>query len=108
MAESRAGLVDVVFPSLDRALGFDTMRALADYTLERVAMHGRRRGEEMDEVCAALRELGVPSAMSEGAAAIQKAIGALKLREVPGDAEGIARAALAAWDGAADGDGEAK
>ena len=35
LAASRAGLTEVVFPSLDRALRFDSMRALADYTLER-------------------------------------------------------------------------
>lgn len=93
---------EAVLPSLDRALRFDSMRALADYTLERVAVHGRRRGAEMDEVCATLRDLGVPSAMSEGAAATQQAIGALELGRRPEgivrDAQGIARAALRALD----------
>ena len=107
LAASRAGVVDTVFPSLDRALRFDTMRALADYTLERVAVHGLRRGAEMDEVCATLRDLGVPSAMSTGSATTQKTMGALRLERMPQDAERVAGAALEALERASPADGEA-
>ena len=100
LAASRAGLVDIVFPSLDRTLDFDSMGALADYTLGRVALHGQRRGAEMDEVCATLRDLGVPNAMSEATAVTQKTLGALRLGGTPGGAGDMARAALAALDGA--------
>ncbi|MYE10816.1 MAG: DUF1932 domain-containing protein [Gammaproteobacteria bacterium] len=108
LAASRAGVTDTVFPSLDRALRFDTMRALADYTLERVAVHGQRRGAEMDEVCETLRDLGVPSAMSAGSAATQKAMGALSLERLPRDAERVARAALEGLERASGMDGEAR
>ena len=108
LAATRAGVVDTVFPSLDRTLRFDTMRALADYTLERVAVHGLRRGAEMDEVCATLRDLGVPAAMSAGAATTQKAMGALRLERLPRDAERVARAALEALERAPAADGEAR
>jgi hypothetical protein len=79
-------------------LRFDQARALADYTLERVATHGLRRSAEMEQVCATLDDLGVPSAMSRAAAQTQALIGNMNLQAqfdtVPGDAAQIAEAVL--------------
>lgn len=98
LAAYRAGLAEDIWPSLDPVLRFDQARALADYTLERVATHGLRRSAEMEQVCATLDDLGVPSAMSRAAAQTQALIGDMNLQAqfdtVPGDAAQIAEAVL--------------
>jgi hypothetical protein len=100
LAAYKTGLAERIFPSLDATLRFTETRALADYTMERVALHGLRRAAEMEEVCATLEDLGLPSAMSEGAVATQRAVGALNLGAafdaVPRDAQRIAASILEA------------
>ena len=100
LAAYRAGLAERIFPTLDNVLRFTETRALADYTMERVAMHGLRRSAEMTEVCDTLAHLGTPSWMSESSVKIQALIGSLNLKEqfgeVPRDAEQIAAAVLQA------------
>ena len=98
LAAYRAGLAERIFPALDEVLRFTETRALADYTMERVATHGLRRAAEMMEVCDTLDDLGTPSWMSQSSAKTQALVGRLKLGdqfgEVPQNAEQIAAAVL--------------
>ncbi|MDE0006459.1 MAG: DUF1932 domain-containing protein [Rhodospirillaceae bacterium] len=95
LAACKAGLAEVVFPSLDAALRHDDVRQLAGYTMERVAVHGARRAAEMDEVCDTLADLGLPHPMSKGAAELQRTVGALDIDTARNaDAEAIARKIL--------------
>ena len=55
----------------------------ADYNLDRMLVHGRRRAAEMDEVVETLTGLGVDPAMSRAAAARQRAVGALGVTAPP-------------------------
>lgn len=100
LAAYRAGLVERIFPALDEVLRFTETRALADYTMERVATHGLRRSAEMLEVCDTLADLGTPGWMSQGSAKTQALVGNLNLAkqfgQVPQNAEQIAAAVLAA------------
>ena len=48
-----------------------------DYNLERMASHGIRRAEEMEQVAATLRELGVAPLMTEAIVARQREMGEL-------------------------------
>ena len=100
LAAYRAGLAERIFPSLDEVLRFTETKALADYTMERVARHGVRRAAEMMEVCDTLAHLGTPSWMSQGSEKIEALVGGLNLGEqfgdVPRDAEQIAAEVLTA------------
>lgn len=95
LAAQQAGLADRIFPSLDLVLDHPTARSLADYSMERVARHGARRAAEMQEACAMLKDLGLPSPMSQGAASMQALIGELGLTSNLDDAGQIAKQALA-------------
>ena len=100
LAAYRAGLAERIFPTLDDVLRFTATKALADYTMERVATHGLRRSAEMMEVCDTLTDLGTPSWMSEGSVKTEALVGSLNLSEqfgeVPRNAERIAIAVLKA------------
>ncbi len=100
LAAYRAGLAERIFPSLDDVLRFTEMKALADYTMERVAKHGLRRSVEMMEVCDTLADLGAPSWMSQGSVKTEALVGNLNLSEqfgdLPQNAEQIATAVLTA------------
>ena len=50
---------------------------MIDYNLERMASHGIRRAEEMEQVAATLRELGVAPLMTEAIVARQREMGEL-------------------------------
>ena len=50
---------------------------MIDYNLERMASHGIRRAEEMEQVAATLRELGVAPLMTEATVARQREMGEL-------------------------------
>ena len=95
LAIFKLGLADRVFPSLDLVLQHDDAHALASYTMQRVAVHGVRRAAEMEEVCDALADLGLPNSMSKGAAAMHRLVGELDIAADPGmDAETIAATIL--------------
>ena len=94
LAAYQAGLDETIFPSLDNVLRHTTARGLTDYTMERVAVHGIRRAAEMEEVCATLAELGVPSHMSQAAVRMQRLIGNMHLSDVPVDSSVISRLVL--------------
>ncbi|HEU0045426.1 NAD(P)-dependent oxidoreductase [Sphingomonas sp.] len=84
LAADAAGVLGEVLASLDaseRAMPWD---ARADYNLDRMMAHGRRRADEMDEVVKTLDALGTGTAMARGTADRQRAIGALRLSPPPG------------------------
>jgi len=95
LAIHKAGLAEQIYPSLDIVLQHNEARALSDYTMERMAVHGLRRASEMESVCETLAELGLPSYMSQASVRTQKLVGELNLSAqypdgTPADAEHLA------------------
>ena len=87
LAAVRAGVEDEVIASLDASYpGFDWSGRTA-YNLERMATHGRRRAEEMEEVVRTLEELGISPDLSTGTLERQRRFGesALDLSTTPED-----------------------
>jgi 3-hydroxyisobutyrate dehydrogenase-like beta-hydroxyacid dehydrogenase len=68
LAASRLGAEDRVFESLQQSFPGIEWRRLADYMVNRVAVHGGRRAREMEEVAATLRSVGIEPIMSEATA----------------------------------------
>src|SRR5437763_319673 len=62
------------YPTLD-------WQKVIDYNLERMASHGIRRAEEMEQVAATLREFGVAPLMTEAIVARQRQMGELGKQE---------------------------
>lgn len=65
-AASAAGVTEEVLASLDASERADLWSKRAAYNLERMATHGTRRAEEMEQVAATLRAVGVDPIMTEG------------------------------------------
>lgn len=85
LAARRAGVEEAVIASLQASdPGFD-WRARGAYNLERMMVHGERRAAEVEEVCATLRDLGLPDWMSRGTVEWQRRIGSLKVDPGPDD-----------------------
>lgn len=78
LAASAAGVTDEVLASL----GPDWMDK-ANYNLDRMLVHGRRRAAEMREVCQTLQDLGIEPKMSSATVRWQSDIGARDLRHPP-------------------------
>lgn len=72
LAASQFGAEERVFASLRQAYPGIDWAKLADYMVNRVAVHGERRAREMEEVAATLRSVGVEPIMSEAAARRQE------------------------------------
>jgi len=72
LAAQTAGVTDAVLGSL----GGD-WRQRADYNLDRMLAHGRRRAAEMEEVVATLEELGIEPLLTRGTVVRQRAMGEL-------------------------------
>lgn len=90
-----AGVEDEILASLDGSFpGFDWTRR-ADYNLDRMIVHGRRRAAEMVESSVTARELGLSGDMAAATADWQQRIGALDL-PVSSTLEAKARAILSA------------
>ncbi len=100
LAASAAGVLDEVLASLDAGPPPPAWEARADYNLDRMMVHGRRRAAEMEEVVRTLDALGTGSAMTRATVARQRAIGARGLTAPP---RGLA-AKLAALDRAQEAD----
>ena len=54
---------------------------MVDYNLERMASHGIRRADEMEQVAATLNELGIAPLMTQATVARQRAMGELGKQE---------------------------
>ena len=90
-----AGVEDEIIASLDSSFpGFDWTKR-ADYNLDRMMVHGRRRAAEMVESANTARDLGADGGMAAATAVWQQRIGALDL-PLPETLEAKAHAILAA------------
>ena len=77
IAAQRAGIAPEVALSLHNNYPTLDWQKVIDYNLERMASHGIRRAEEMEQVAATLRELGVAPLMTEAIVARQREMGEL-------------------------------
>jgi 3-hydroxyisobutyrate dehydrogenase-like beta-hydroxyacid dehydrogenase len=68
LGASRYNADEHVFRSLDESYPGMNWRKLADYMVNRVAVHGERRAREMEEVSETLRSIGIEPIMAEAAA----------------------------------------
>src|SRR5690242_3530913 len=75
MAAQRAGIAPEVAASLHNNYPTLDWQKVIDYNLERMASHGIRRAEEMEQVAATLRELGVAPLMTEAIVQRQREMG---------------------------------
>jgi len=96
-AAQMRGLDSDILASAGKTLGIDDMAGLADYVMERVAVHGARRSAEMFEVAKTLSELGMPNDMATATAHSQARIARLQLAQsfdgnVPQDRNQLASA----------------
>lgn len=74
LAAATAGVLDDVLASLDASPPPQGWAAIADYNLDRMLLHGRRRAEEMREVVKTLDALGTGSVMTRGTVERQDAL----------------------------------
>jgi 3-hydroxyisobutyrate dehydrogenase-like beta-hydroxyacid dehydrogenase len=75
LAAARAGVIDEVAVSMKNNYpGLDWSK-IVPYNLERMATHGERRGAEMEEAAATLRELGVEPLMTNATVKRQREMG---------------------------------
>ncbi len=98
LAASQAGVVDEVLASLDASEKDIGWAERADYNLDRMLVHGRRRAAEMEEACAMLREFDVHPMVSEQTVRRQQSLGELELCPPPEGLTGKLEAIRAAPD----------
>lgn len=79
IAARRAGVEDAVIASIQASDPGIDWRARASYNFDRMMVHGNRRGAEMREVAATLRELGLPDRMASATATWEAEVGAMRL-----------------------------
>jgi 3-hydroxyisobutyrate dehydrogenase-like beta-hydroxyacid dehydrogenase len=77
LAAKRAGIVDEVAASLKNNYPTLDWTKVIEYNLERMASHGIRRADEMDQVAETLRELGLDPLMATATSARQREMGAI-------------------------------
>jgi hypothetical protein len=80
MAAQRAGIVEEVAASLKNNYPGLDWPSVIDYNLERMASHGIRRADEMEQSAITLTELGIAPLMTNGTVARQRALGELGKR----------------------------
>ena len=76
LAAHAAGVSEAVIASLDQSWRAQPWAQRFDYNLDRMLVHGLRRAAEMEEVARTLQDLGLDPAMTRGAIAWQRALGA--------------------------------
>ncbi|MEA2930193.1 MAG: hypothetical protein QOG38_2621 [Hyphomicrobiales bacterium] len=94
LAAQRAGMTDEVAASLKNnypALDWDKV---IEYNLERMASHGIRRADEMEQVAATLIELGIAPLMTEATVARQREMGELGKQDRVRTAKNAGKAAM--------------
>jgi 3-hydroxyisobutyrate dehydrogenase-like beta-hydroxyacid dehydrogenase len=77
LAAQRAGITEEVAASLRNNYPALDWSKVVDYNLERMASHGIRRAEEMEQVAATLSELGITPLMTQATVARQREMGEL-------------------------------
>jgi 3-hydroxyisobutyrate dehydrogenase-like beta-hydroxyacid dehydrogenase len=75
LAASRYGIVDEVAASLKNNYPTLEWDKVIEYNIERMASHGVRRADEMDQVAETLRELGVDPLMASATSTRQREMG---------------------------------
>jgi 3-hydroxyisobutyrate dehydrogenase-like beta-hydroxyacid dehydrogenase len=75
LAAQRAGIVDEVAASLTNNYPTLDWGKVIEYNIERMASHGVRRADEMDQVAETLRELGLDPLMASATATRQREMG---------------------------------
>jgi 3-hydroxyisobutyrate dehydrogenase-like beta-hydroxyacid dehydrogenase len=75
LAAQRAGIAEGVAASLHNNYPALDWNKVIDYNLERMASHGIRRAEEMEQVAATLTELGIAPLMTQATVARQREMG---------------------------------
>ena len=75
LAAKRAGIVDEVAASLKNNYPTLDWSKVIEYNIERLASHGVRRADEMDQVAETLRELGLDPLMATATATRQREMG---------------------------------
>lgn len=88
LAASKAGVLDEVLASLDASDKPISWRERADYNLDRMLHHGKRRAAEMAESAAMLRDLGIAPLMTDNTVRRQQQLGDLGLAPPPESLEG--------------------
>jgi hypothetical protein len=88
LAASEAGVLDEVLASLDASEKHVPWRERADYNLDRMLQHGKRRAAEMAESAAMLRDLGIDPLMTDNTVRRQQQLGDLGLAPPPESLEG--------------------
>ena len=94
LAAHRAGIAPEVAASLQNKYHMLDWDKVVSYNLERMASHGIRRAEEMEQVAATLEELGIAPLMAQATVARQREMGELGKREDVKAAKKIGGAAL--------------
>ncbi|MEJ2457151.1 MAG: DUF1932 domain-containing protein [Novosphingobium sp.] len=87
LAAQAEGVVDDVLASLDASEKAISWRERADYNLDRMLVHGRRRAVEMGEAAEMLRALGIAPLMTDNTVRRQQALGELEISPPPGGLE---------------------
>jgi len=83
LAAHAEGVADEVLASLDASDKTIPWATRADYNLDRMLVHGRRRAAEMAEAAQMLRDLGIAPMMTENTVRRQQALGQLGLTPPP-------------------------
>ena len=96
MAAERAGIADEVAASLKNNYPTLDWPSVIEYNLERMASHGIRRADEMEQSAATLAELGIEPLMTTGTVARQRQLGELGRQEPLRGAKAKGRAAMLA------------
>jgi 3-hydroxyisobutyrate dehydrogenase-like beta-hydroxyacid dehydrogenase len=94
MAAQRAGIVEEVAASLKNNYPGLDWPSVIDYNLERMASHGIRRADEMEQSAVTLTEFGIAPLMTRGTVARQRELGELGKRADIKTAKTEGRAAI--------------
>ncbi|MHA6768225.1 NAD(P)-dependent oxidoreductase [Sphingobium ummariense] len=76
-------VADAVLASLDASEKTISWTERADYNLDRMLVHGRRRAAEMAEAARMLRDLGITPLMTDGTVRRQQVLGNLSIHPSP-------------------------
>jgi 3-hydroxyisobutyrate dehydrogenase-like beta-hydroxyacid dehydrogenase len=94
LAAQRAGITDEVAESLKNNYPALDWPKLIEYNLERMASHGIRRADEMEQVAATLTELGIAPLMTEATVMRQRQMGELGRQDSVRAAKTAGKAAM--------------
>ena len=94
IAAQRAGIADEVAASLKNNYPGVDWPKMVEYNLERMASHGIRRADEMEQVAVTLTELGITPLMTDATVARQRQMGELGKQDAVRSAKTEGKAAM--------------